>query len=86
MLGVSPRTIRNYITANLLPFRKIGRRTVILVHALEAFLRTDHASPVSSRAAAAAEPESLAKRAATVRSPRRTQKGMNSDAETCARR
>jgi excisionase family DNA binding protein len=48
MLSVSPRTIQNYITAKLLPARKIGRRTVIPVRALEAFLRTDHASPVRS--------------------------------------
>jgi excisionase family DNA binding protein len=45
LLSVSPRTIQNYITAKLLPARKIGRRTVISVRALEAFLRTDHASP-----------------------------------------
>ena len=45
MLSVSPRTIQNYIAAKLLPARKIGRRTVIPVRALEAFLRTDHASP-----------------------------------------
>jgi excisionase family DNA binding protein len=45
MLSVSPRTIQNYIAAKLLPARKIGRRTVISVKALEAFLRTDHASP-----------------------------------------
>ena len=46
MLSVSPRTIQNYIAAKLLPARKIGRRTVIPVRALEAFLRTDHASPL----------------------------------------
>jgi excisionase family DNA binding protein len=45
MLSVSPRTIQNYIAAKLLPGRKIGRRTVIPVRALEAFLRSDHASP-----------------------------------------
>ena len=45
LLSVSPRTIQNYIAAKLLPARKIGRRTVIPVRALEAFLRTDHASP-----------------------------------------
>jgi excisionase family DNA binding protein len=45
MLSVSPRTIQNYISVKLLPARKIGRRTVISVRALEAFLRTDHASP-----------------------------------------
>jgi len=45
MLSVSPRTIQNYIAAKLLPARKIGRRTVIPVRALEVFLRTDHASP-----------------------------------------
>lgn len=45
MLSVSPRTIQNYIAVKLLPARKIGRRTVIPVRALEVFLRTDHASP-----------------------------------------
>jgi excisionase family DNA binding protein len=47
MLSVSPRTIQNYISAKLLAARKIGRRTVIPVRALEAFLRTDHASPLA---------------------------------------
>jgi excisionase family DNA binding protein len=46
MLSVSPRTIQNYLQAKLLPARKIGRRTVIPVRALEAFLRTDQPSPV----------------------------------------
>jgi excisionase family DNA binding protein len=45
MLSVSPRTIQNYIAAKILPVRKIGRRTVIPVRALELFLRSDHASP-----------------------------------------
>jgi hypothetical protein len=45
MLSVSPRTIQNYIAVKLLPSRKIGRRTVIPVRALEAFLRTDQPSP-----------------------------------------
>ena len=45
LLSVSPRTIQNYIAVKLLPARKIGRRTVITLRALEAFLRTDHASP-----------------------------------------
>ncbi len=44
MLSVSPRTIQNYIRAKMLPARKIGRRTVISVRALEIFLRTDHPS------------------------------------------
>lgn len=47
MLSVSPRTIQNYIHAKLLPARKIGRRTVIPVRALNNFLRTDQPSPVS---------------------------------------
>lgn len=34
-LSVSPRTIQNYIRAKMLPARKIGRRTVISVRALE---------------------------------------------------
>jgi hypothetical protein len=45
MLSISPRSVQNYVRAKLLPARKIGRRTVISVRALEAFLRTDHASP-----------------------------------------
>jgi excisionase family DNA binding protein len=45
MLSVSPRTIQNYIRAKMLPARKIGRRTVVSIRALEIFLRTDHPSP-----------------------------------------
>jgi excisionase family DNA binding protein len=45
LLSVSPRTIQNYIRVKVLPARKIGRRTVITVRALENFLRTDQASP-----------------------------------------
>jgi len=45
MLSVSSRTIQNYIAAKLLPARKIGRRTVIPIRALELFLRSDHESP-----------------------------------------
>jgi excisionase family DNA binding protein len=46
MLSVSPRTIQNYIRAKIIPARKIGRRTVIPVRALENFLRHDHSSPL----------------------------------------
>lgn len=46
LLSVSPRTIQNYISAKLLPVRKIGRRTVIPMRALEVFLRSDQPSPV----------------------------------------
>ena len=45
LLSVCPRTIQNYIRAKMLPARKIGRRVVIPVRALENFLRTDHPSP-----------------------------------------
>jgi excisionase family DNA binding protein len=41
MLDVSPRTIENYLRAKILPARKIGRRTVIPVSALRAFLNRD---------------------------------------------
>jgi excisionase family DNA binding protein len=47
MLSISPRSVQNYITAKLLPARKIGRRTVIPVRALEAFLRSDRALPAN---------------------------------------
>jgi excisionase family DNA binding protein len=45
MLSVSRRTIQSYITTKVLRARKIGRRTVIPVTELEAFLRTDHEPP-----------------------------------------
>jgi excisionase family DNA binding protein len=48
MLSISPRSVQNYIRMKMLPARKIGRRTVIPVRALEAFLRTDHESPTFS--------------------------------------
>ena len=44
MLSVSPRSIQNYVAAKLLQARKIGRRTVIPVSALEAFIRHDQPS------------------------------------------
>jgi excisionase family DNA binding protein len=47
LLSVSPRTIQNYIRAKIIPARKIGRRTVIPVRALENFLRTDQPSPAA---------------------------------------
>jgi excisionase family DNA binding protein len=47
MVGVSPRTIQNYIAAKLLPHRKLGRRTVVPVRALETFLRADQPSPLT---------------------------------------
>lgn len=46
MIGVSPRTVQNYVSAKLLGSRKLGRRRVILVRSLEAFLRTDQKLPV----------------------------------------
>jgi excisionase family DNA binding protein len=49
MLSLSRRTIQNYIAGKVLPSRKIGRRTVILVRALEKFLRADHPSPSVGR-------------------------------------
>ncbi len=49
LLSVSPRTLQNYIAAKLLPARKIGRRTVIPVKALEGFLKRDQPTPVINR-------------------------------------
>jgi excisionase family DNA binding protein len=43
MIGISPRTIQNYIRANKLPARKVGRRTVIEVRHLRTFLEADRA-------------------------------------------
>lgn len=45
MLSLSSRLIQNYIAARRIPARKVGRRTVILVRDLEAFLRKDQPSP-----------------------------------------
>jgi len=45
ILGISPRSVQKYIASKLLPARKLGRRTVIPVCALEAFLRKDQPSP-----------------------------------------
>jgi len=44
MLSLSPRTVQNYVYAKRIPARKIGRRTLIPVRALETFLRTDQPS------------------------------------------
>ena len=41
-LGVSPRTIATLIARGELVSRKIGRRRVVPVEALEKFLRRDH--------------------------------------------
>ena len=48
LLSVSPRTIQNFLRDKRLgPARKIGRRTVISMRALEAFLRKDQPSPAT---------------------------------------
>jgi len=44
MLSLSSRSIQNFIAAKRIPARKIGRRTLILVRDLEAFLRRDQPS------------------------------------------
>ena len=43
-LGLSARTIANLIRRNELPSRKVGRRRIIPVAALEAFVARDHAT------------------------------------------
>jgi excisionase family DNA binding protein len=48
MIGVSVRTVQQYIAAEILPTKKIGRRRVVTVSALEEFLRSDHASPAQA--------------------------------------
>lgn len=55
MLSISPRSVQNYIREKKLPARKIGRRTVILVSALEIFLRRDHESPAVGSAKSEAQ-------------------------------
>jgi excisionase family DNA binding protein len=41
-LGLSPRTVATLLARQELPSRKVGRRRIIPVHALEAFLQNDH--------------------------------------------
>jgi excisionase family DNA binding protein len=41
-LGVSARTVSTLVAQKKLPSRRIGRRRVILVRALEIFLQKDH--------------------------------------------
>ncbi|MDA2912979.1 helix-turn-helix domain-containing protein [Acidobacteriia bacterium AH_259_A11_L15] len=43
-LGVSPRTVATLVARKELLSRRIGRRRVIPVASLEAFLRRDHAT------------------------------------------
>lgn len=45
MIGVSARTIANYVAAGVLESRKIGRRRIVPIRALEEFLRADRTSP-----------------------------------------
>jgi excisionase family DNA binding protein len=47
-LGLSPRTVAALVSRRELPSRKIGRRRVVVVRDLEAFLRRDHALPPMS--------------------------------------
>jgi len=50
-LGVSVRTIATLVARHELVSRKIGRRRVIPVVALEAFLKKDHPIPVEQKRA-----------------------------------
>ena len=42
-LGLSARTVATLVLRRELPSRKVGRRRIIPVMALEAFVRSDHA-------------------------------------------
>jgi excisionase family DNA binding protein len=55
MLGISPRTLQNYVWARRIPSRKIGRRTVLLLRDLETFLRSDQPPPLRVRKVPSAE-------------------------------
>jgi excisionase family DNA binding protein len=46
MIGVCGKTVRNLIASKELPSRKIGRRRVVRVRDLEAFLRGDHGTGI----------------------------------------
>jgi excisionase family DNA binding protein len=53
MLGISPRSVQSHIQRKNLRSRKIGKRTLILVRDLEAFLKRDQPSPACGRRAVA---------------------------------
>jgi excisionase family DNA binding protein len=42
LIGVCERTVANLINAKELPSRKIGRRRLVPMSAIESFLRHDH--------------------------------------------
>jgi hypothetical protein len=44
MIGLSVRSVENYIALKKIETRKLGRRTVVLVSSLEKFLRQDQPS------------------------------------------
>jgi excisionase family DNA binding protein len=48
-LGVSPRTVATLVARNHLSSRKVGRRRIIPVSALEVFVTQDHAQGPSAR-------------------------------------
>jgi excisionase family DNA binding protein len=48
LIGVCKRTITNLVNAKELPSRKIGRRRLIPMSAIQSFLRHDHATTVPS--------------------------------------
>ena len=50
-LGISPRTVATLVARRELPSRKIGRRRVIPIRALEEFLRRDHPTQHPTRRA-----------------------------------
>lgn len=56
MLGISARSVQNYLHLKILRGRKLGRRTVIPVAELSRLLRSDQPSG-SPRRRNAAEPE-----------------------------
>jgi excisionase family DNA binding protein len=47
-LGLSPRTVWEFVLRGELRSRKFGRRRIILIRDLETFLRRDHALPPAS--------------------------------------
>jgi len=59
-LGLSPRTIAELVSRRELPSRKIGRRRIIPVLALEAFVKNDPSTD-------SARPEPFAQKSTTQR-------------------
>ena len=45
LLGVAPKTLRNYVAQRIIPFVKVGRRVLFQVRSIEAWLEKKERKP-----------------------------------------